>query len=172
MVPVPWRYVSSWSCDGCGLCCKGFSVVLRFEEWFRLVKRFGAEVTRVGLNKFYLARRSDGSCVFLYNYFGRWLCGLQDMKPLACKMWPFKVLKRPKYGNPNESIFNYRGRTFYVYVDPFCPNLRWGRPTAELTYKVIPEIIELSMNVREKQVYSTSRTLSQLVPPPKPRRII
>jgi len=57
-------------------------------------------------------------------------------------------------------------------VDPFCPNLKWGRPTAELTYKVIPEIIELSMNIREKQVYSTSRTLSQLVPPPKPRRII
>lgn len=145
---------------------------MRFEEWLKLVNRYGAGVTRTGLNKFYLAKRSDGSCIFLYNYFGKWLCGLQDMKPLACKLWPFKVLKKPKYGNPSEALFIYRGRPLYVYIDPFCPNLKWGRPTPELTYKVIPEVIELSMNIREKQVYSTSRTLDRFIPPTKPRRII
>lgn len=172
MVPIPWSYVSYWYCNGCGLCCKEFNVVLRFEEWLRLINKYGVEMTRAGLNKFYLARRSDGSCVFLYPYMGKWFCGLQDMKPLACKLWPFKILKTPKYGSPNKALFIYRGRPLYVYIDPFCPNIKWGKPTPELIHKIVPEFIELSLNLREKQIFSTSRLLYKLFPSFKPRRII
>jgi len=65
MMPVPWSHVSYWRCTGCGICCKKFDVVLKFDEWLRLVKTYGIGVTTAGLNKFYLNKRPDGSCVFL-----------------------------------------------------------------------------------------------------------
>lgn len=156
MVFVPWSYVNLWRCNGCGLCCREFEVVLTFNEWLNITKRYGVGVTRAGLNKIYMAKRSDGSCVFLYpSPGGKWLCGLQHIKPLACKLWPFKVLSKPKYGHSSEAIFEYLGQKFYVYIDPFCPGIRWGKPSAELVYKIVPEFIEIAVGLREKQVYST-----------------
>lgn len=172
MVPLPWSYVNSWYCDGCGLCCKEFDVVLRFDEWLNIIRRYGVAVTRAGLNKFYLSKKSDGSCIFLYEYMGRKFCGLQHMKPIACKLWPFKILSRPKYGRANEAIFNYAGRRFYVYVDPFCPGIRWGKPSPELVHKVIPEFIEIALGRRVKQFYSTSRILNQMLPKLRVRRLV
>ncbi|MEM0049498.1 MAG: YkgJ family cysteine cluster protein [Candidatus Bathyarchaeia archaeon] len=156
MVFVPWSYVNLWRCNGCGLCCREFEVVLTFNEWLNITKRYGVGVTRAGLNKIYIAKKSDGSCVFLYpSSSGKWLCGLQHIKPLACKLWPFKVLSKPKYGHSSEAIFEYLGQKFYVYIDPFCPGIRWGKPSAELVYKILPEFIEIAIGLREKQVYST-----------------
>lgn len=157
MLPVPWRYVSSWDCNACGLCCKGFSVVLNFAEWMNVVKAYGVSYTMPGMNKFYLKRRSDGSCVFLYNYYGRGFCGLQHMKPQACKLWPFKILGRPKYGRPREAQYCYKGKRLFIYVDPSCNGLTWGRPTANFVKTTLTEFIELAMGLRKKQVYSTSR---------------
>ena len=94
------------------------------------------------------------------------------MKPIACKLWPFKILSRPKYGRANEAIFNYAGRRFYVYVDPFCPRIRWGKPSPELVYKVIPEFIEIALGRRVKQFYSTSRILNQMLPKLRVRRLV
>lgn len=155
---VPWRYVNSWYCNGCGLCCKEFEVVLTFHEWLKITKTFGAGVTRAGLNKFYMGKRSDGSCIFLYTApDGKKLCGLQNNKPLACKVWPFKILNKPKYGGAKEAFFNYNGQDLFIYIDPFCPGIRWGPPSAELIYKVIPEFIEVASGIRQKQFYSTMR---------------
>ena len=172
MIPVPWRYVNMWYCDGCGLCCREFDVVLRFDEWLRIIRRYGVGVTRAGLNKFYLRRKGDGSCIFLYEAFGRQLCGLQDMKPIACKLWPFKIYTRPKYGRAREAVFNYEGQRLFVYIDPSCPRIVWGEPSQTLIYKIIPEFIEIAIGVRKKQFYSTSRWLYNLSPKLKPRRLI
>ncbi|OYT49720.1 zinc/iron-chelating domain-containing protein [Candidatus Bathyarchaeota archaeon ex4484_231] len=173
MMPVPWSHVSYWRCTGCGICCKKFDVVLKFDEWLRLVKTYGIGVTTAGLNKFYLNKRPDGSCVFLTQSGNISFCGLQNMKPLACKLWPFRILDKPKYGRPNEAAFNYNGRRLYVYIDPLCPEILWGKPTPKMVYKVIPEFIEIALGLREKQFYSTATPLYSLYPKTRRRyRII
>lgn len=157
MKPLPWRYVASWNCIACGMCCRGFHVAVGFNEWVKIVGSYGVGVTEPGLDKFYLSRRSDGTCVFLYKLYDMWLCGLQHMKPKACKLWPFKVLDRPKYGRPNEASYRYKDRNFFVYVDPLCVGIRWGSPTQEFAYRSITELVEIVLGIREKQYYSTSR---------------
>jgi len=160
MLPVPWRYVNSFNCYACGLCCKGFSVVLNFAEWMSVVKTYGVDFTSPGINKFYLKHRSDGSCSFLYNYYGKGFCSLQHMKPLACKLWPLKILHRPKYGRAREAEYNYAGNKLFIYVDPSCTGLTWGNPTTNFLKTTLTEFIELALGLRKKQVYSTSRMLS------------
>lgn len=159
MLPVPWRHVNSWNCYACGLCCKGFNVVLSFAEWMNVVKTCGVGFTSSSINKFYLKHRSDGSCVFLYNYYGKGFCSLQYMKPTACKLWPFRISQRPRYGRAREAEYIYAGKKLYIYVDPSCLGLRWGNPTANFTRTTLTEITELALGLRKKQVYSTSRLL-------------
>jgi Fe-S-cluster containining protein len=164
MTPVPWRYVNNWGCNGCGICCKKFNVVLKFKEWLKLVQTYGIGVTGTGLNSFYIGKRSDGSCVFLTTSRGICFCGLQVTKPLACKLWPFKILDRPKYGYVKESIFDYKGRRFYVYIDPSCPEITWGKPSTTIAYRVIPEFIDIALGLKGKQYYSTALPLYDLYP--------
>ncbi len=164
MMLVPWSYVNSWRCNGCGICCKRYQVVLKFSEWLRLVQTYGPGVTSTSLNKFYLEKKPDGSCIFLWESGETHLCGLQNMKPIACKIWPFRILDRPKFGKPNEALFTYRGRKLFVYVDPSCPEIRWGNPSFEMAYRVIPEFVELALGLREKQYYSTSMDLYRFYP--------
>ncbi len=171
MLPVPWKYVNSWNCHACGLCCKGFNVALNFAEWINVVKTYGIGFTSPGINKFFLKHRNDGSCVFLYNYSGKGFCSLQHRKPQACKLWPFKILPRPKYGRAKAAEYNYRGRKLFIYADPSCVGLVWGNPTVNFARTTLPEFLELAMGFREKQVYSTSQILSYLrYPKHKQRR--
>jgi Fe-S-cluster containining protein len=164
MIPIPWSRVSYWQCTGCGICCKEFDVVLKFNEWLRLVRNYGIGVTAAGLNRLYLGKKPDGSCVFLSSAGNMYFCGLQNMKPLACKLWPFKVIDNPKYGMANEAVYNYRGRKVYVYIDPLCPKTQFGKPTAMMVHGVIPEFIEIALGLREKQFYSTAISLYDLYP--------
>jgi len=160
MLPVPWSNIESWDCSACGLCCKGFDVVLDFPEWINIVKAYGVDYTQPDISRFYLRRKTDGTCVFLGHYYGNWLCSLQHMKPIACKLWPFKVLDEPMWGRPNEALFNYNGMRLYVYADPSCVGLRWGDPNPEFTYTVLPEFVDLALGQRRKQHYSTARPFS------------
>jgi len=114
MMSIPWRYLESWNCIACGTCCKGYQVVLGFNEWVNLIRTYGVGVTQPGVNKFYLGKKGDGTCIFLYKPFDTWLCGLQGMKPKACKLWPFKILSRPKFGRPNEAVYKYRDKNFLL----------------------------------------------------------
>jgi len=157
MRPVPWRYVDSWNCIACGACCKGFEVVLSLPEWVNIVRSYGVGVTQPSISKFHLKRRNDGSCIFLCKYFDQWLCGLQYMKPTACKLWPFKILSRPKFGRPNEASYDYKNRRLYVYVDPSCIGIRWGNPVQDFMQKTMTEIIEIALGLRQNQYYSTSK---------------
>ena len=156
MIPIPWRYVGSWDCVTCGICCKGYQVVLGFDEWVNIIRTYGIGATQPGVDKFYLGKKGDGTCAFLAKLYDTWLCGLQDMKPKACKLWPFKVLTRPKFGRPNEASYKYGDRILFVYADPACIGIRWGKPTQGFIYKTIPELVEIALGLREKQHYSTS----------------
>ncbi|MEM0487598.1 MAG: YkgJ family cysteine cluster protein [Candidatus Bathyarchaeia archaeon] len=153
---VPWRYIADWKCKACGICCKAYSVVISFQEWLNIVKNYGVETTVSGINKLYLKKRSDGSCIFLYNVSGMYLCGLQHMKPVACKLWPFKILTTPKYGFANEALYFLGGNKFYIYADSNCNGLVYGQPTWTFATETLKEFVEIATGVRRNQVKSTA----------------
>ena len=152
---VPWQNVADWHCRACGYCCKLYSVVLGFPEWLRLTRTFGSETTVAALDSFYIKRASDGSCAFLCSHSHNYSCALQSMKPAACKLWPFKVLAEPKYGEPNQAAFDYMGNRFYVYADTMCSGLRYGTPTWEFRGKTVREFTELALGLRQVQCKTT-----------------
>jgi len=154
MLFVPWQYIADWKCNNCGLCCKAYSVVLNFQEWLRIVKNYGVETTVSGLNKLYLRRKTDGSCIFLYKLADMHLCGLQHMKPTACKLWPFKILVTPKFGYTKEALYLYGGKALYVYADSTCTGLIYGKPTWEFANQTLKEFIEIAMGKRSDQKWS------------------
>jgi len=153
---VPWQYIADWKCTACGDCCKLYSVVLNFHEWLKIVNTFGAEKTVSGLGKLYIKRGVDGSCPFLCSFSSLYLCGLQQMKPNACKLWPFKVLAEPKYGQSNKAEFNFGGRKLFVYADSMCPGLKYGYPSWEFTRQTLTEFIEIALGIRKEQYKTTS----------------
>lgn len=156
---VPWQNIADWRCKACGYCCKLYSVVVGFSEWLNIVKRFGVETTVAGLDRLYIKRCSDGSCSFLCSTSNNYYCALQQMKPEACKLWPFKVLSEPKYGQPNQAAFNYNGIRLYIYADKMCSGLRYGEPTWDFQYTTIKEFAELALGIRKIQ-YKTTRKVN------------
>jgi Fe-S-cluster containining protein len=153
---VPWQNVANWHCKACGHCCKLYSVVLGFPEWLKISKAFGVETTVAGLNRFFIKRTNNGSCSFLCNNPQNYYCSLQQMKPEACKLWPFKVISEPKYGQPNQAAFDYGKVRLYIYADTMCSGLRYGTPTWEFQYTTIKEFVELALGLRQIQ-YKTTR---------------
>ena len=161
MNTVPWRTVKSWNCIECGMCCRDYHVVLNFNEWITIVQNYGADATVPTVSKFLLGKNNDGTCCFLTNINNTCHCGLQYMKPLACKIWPFKISDKPKFGNPKEAHYKYREKDFFVYVDPACTGLTWGNPTAEFKFRTLPEFIDVALGLRNQQFYSTSKINGQ-----------
>lgn len=157
MLFVPWQYISDWKCNACGLCCRAYSVVLDFQEWLRIVKNYGVEYTVSGLNKLFIKRRSDGSCVFLYDLPNMKLCGLQHMKPMACKLWPFKILSKPKFGYEKESVYRFIDNKLFIYADSTCRGIRYGTPTWEFANQTLKEFIEIALGNRREQNKTTAK---------------
>jgi Fe-S-cluster containining protein len=157
MIPVSWRNVKSWNCIKCGMCCKDYHVVLKFNEWVNIVKTYGVETTIPSISRLLLGKKSDGTCCFLTYMSGHQLCALQHMKPLACKIWPFKIFDSPKFGRSNEALYPYRNKNFYIYVDPACTGLSLGKPDSEFKYKTLPEFIDVAFGLQRQQHYSTSK---------------
>jgi Fe-S-cluster containining protein len=155
MIFVPWRYIADWKCNKCGLCCKAYSVVLNFQEWLRIVRNYGVEATTSGLDKLFIKRKSDGSCAFLHNFSNMHLCGLQQMKPKACKLWPFKIVNKPLYGYADDAVYNYGENRIFVYADSACSGLKYGNPTREFSNLVLKEFTEIALNFRVGQYKTT-----------------
>lgn len=153
--PLPWSAVKSWTCTQCGECCQ-LVVQLTVQEWLNLTRKYGYAIVDQDIGGFFLRKTVDGRCPFLWNHPAGWLCGLQQEKPLACKLWPFKVLAEPKYGQPDEASYNYRNNRFYVYVIPNCPGTSWGRPSEGLIKKTLPEFIDIRLGFRERQRFTTA----------------
>ncbi len=153
---VPWCYIKSWSCYGCGnICCTSSVVPLTTGEWLKIVQNFGFECTEPGVSGVYLKKTIDDRCIFQYNQLGCYLCSIQNMKPQACKLWPFKIYARPKYGLGRESVFPYKGEIYYIYLDSACKGINYGRPNSQFVEQTIPEFIGLSQGSKEKQAFST-----------------
>ncbi|MEM3700822.1 MAG: YkgJ family cysteine cluster protein [Candidatus Bathyarchaeia archaeon] len=163
MLFVPWQYIADWKCKACGLCCKAYSVVLNFQEWLKIVNNYGVDKTVSGLNKLFIKRRSDGSCIFLYNLSNMHICGLQHMKPKACKLWPFKILGKPDFGYAREAAYEFGGKTLFIYADSTCNGLTYGRPTLEFANSTLKEFIEISLGLRSQQ-YKTTADIPSLQP--------
>ena len=155
---VPWQSVADWRCNGCGQCCKLYTVVLNFQEWLRIVRNYGVEQTASSLNELYIKRRGNGSCAFLCNFSNTYFCGLQHMKPQACQLWPFKVLSQPILGCANEAQYRYNGNSLFVYADSICHGLRFGIPTWEFVNCTLKEFVEIAAGFRNQQ-RKTTRTL-------------
>jgi Fe-S-cluster containining protein len=152
---IPWRCIADWKCISCGDCCRFYSVVINFHEWLKIVKIYGVEQTVSGLNKLFIRRDGDGSCTFLNAVQNDYSCGLQQMKPKACKLWPFKVLTEPRFGFANEAVYDYGESKLFVYVDSTCNGVRQGRPTLEFSGLTVREFVEIAMNLRSGQIRST-----------------
>lgn len=153
---IPWRYIADWRCNGCGECCKHYSVVITFHEWLHIVKNYGVENTVSGLDKLYLHRRGDGSCTFLGSFSNMYHCTLQHMKPRACQLWPFRILKEPRFGYPNEAVYPFGAEKLFVYADPMCNGLRIGTPTYDFAGSVLKEFVEIAAGLRSSQLKTTS----------------
>ena len=102
--------VEQWSCQGCGVCCRGSIIPLSDDdlaklaaqhweqhEQFRRVKITEREALFGGGRV--LAKRADGSCVFLTDT-GR--CTIHelhgsDAKPAVCRMFPLQLVPLEKF---------------------------------------------------------------------------
>lgn len=154
---VPWSTVQSWECIACGWCCRRFKVPLRPVEYAKLSEFFGSAVIELkSFGKVYLLRRGN-TCIFLQGTF----CALQplDIKPLACKIFPFNVRPEPAGTKVQHSTFFYKGQRYSVYVNRQCKGLQFGIPTRAFRDLVIPEAIELFLNPQKLHRLLTSSFL-------------
>ncbi|WP_290597392.1 MULTISPECIES: YkgJ family cysteine cluster protein [unclassified Archaeoglobus] len=109
---VPWRRVASWHCDACGVCCRVYRPKLTAYEYLKL-RHTGLVEEKAG--RFYI-RKIDGRCPFQHGN----LCSLQhNLKPIACKTFPFIVRRRGE----ESAAFELNNETYFVYAELFCPNL-------------------------------------------------
>lgn len=153
---IPWSQVKSWTCIGCGNCCK-LTVQLTTQEWLDLTRLYGSALIEQSIDGFYMRKTIDGQCPFLRIFADRWICNLQPMKPLACKIWPFKILDTSRYGYHNEAYFKYKNKDFYIYAYPQCHGISYGKPSEQFAYRTLPEFIEIRLGLRREQLYSTSK---------------
>ena len=153
MAPIPIGRIRSWTCLACGMCCRVFRVALTPYEYAKLSTIFGPWCVDVDEFGNPCLRKVGGRCVFQTE---EGLCGLQPLglKPLACKVWPFRVLKRPKYGHPQEALFVYGGKRYYVYVNSMCSGVNRGDPRK--LPLVVSEVIRILKRPSTPQRYSTS----------------
>jgi Fe-S-cluster containining protein len=161
---IPWRKVENWLCVACGDCCREFRVPLRAYEAAKLANLFGYGCLELGLGEYRLRKRPDGRCVFQVYTGGKWICGVQCIKPLACKLWPFFISDKPR-DSKDEAEYEFKGYRFYVYVNSFCRGVVYGKPSNIFAKRVIPEVIELSLGLRREQCLSTSPLVSSSLDP-------
>ncbi len=134
-MPLPLKtlpIVERWDCHGCGICCRGASVLLndtdlkrlREQHWERHPDFRGKKIlVRTGFfdRHYWLAHRKDGTCVFqdsdklcrIHREFG------YDAKPHVCRMAPLQMVPLEKF--------------VYVTVRRYCPSAAAdsGRPIKE-----------------------------------------
>jgi hypothetical protein len=80
------------------------------------------------------------------------------MKPIICKLWPFKVFPATQRRRHNYARFHYKTGDFFVYLNPYykiCPGINKGAPK-DLPL-IVKEIIEIYHNLSRDQQYSTAK---------------
>jgi Fe-S-cluster containining protein len=153
--PAPWRRIGSWSCTMCGECCFHFDVNLRWDEVVKFANSYGREFL-LPTPKGFIISRAGERCPFLLDCGSVRVCRLQHgMKPVACKLWPFQVYRRPKYGRERDARFIFEGDEFFVYVDLRCRGVRPGEPSPNLI-ETVSEAVKLALDPNGVQIRTTS----------------
>jgi len=158
---IPWTEVHNWSCVACGRCCHGYRVPLKLDEYAKVAQIYGTGVLEFGLGKVYLKNNRGNRCVFQRPTApDRWICSLQGIKPMACKLFPFRIHSKPVYKRGDTSGFQYGRRNFYVYMDPDCRGVEIGKPSPRFRDGILPEIVQIGIGERVKQKFTTSKYIS------------
>ena len=145
---VPWRYVSSWYCTACGKCCREYKVRISFYEYLKL-KHTGFVEEKVGR---YYIKKINNRCPFQIGN----LCSLQgESKPLACKLYPFVVLKK----GDEKALYEYKNEEFYVYVELGCPNLKLSSKELENIEYLVKEAVELFLGKKNTNLITCPQVL-------------
>ena len=99
--PLILPVIQNWSCHNCGGCCREHLIEITAVEKRRIEKQKwkaadGIDMSKpviqsLGAERYRLAHRSDGACVFLND---EGLCRIHDRfgeaaKPLACRVYPY-----------------------------------------------------------------------------------
>ena len=154
---IPWSWVKSWRCVGCGQCCNRFAIPLRTYEYASMTKHFGHGMTETDNLGNPCVRKVRGRCVFQDD---EGLCNAQrlGLKPLACKLWPFMVFKEPRRRFEAEASFRHQGRESFVYVDTAfpCNGLNKGNP--EELPLILAEAVEVARDQGRAQHHTTAST--------------
>jgi len=156
---IPWREVSSWSCNACGKCCVGYRVPLKMAEMVYISSHYGQGVLEYGLSKAYLRNMSNGRCVFQRPLNGKWICTLQANKPTACRLFPFRIHNKPIYKYGDNAMIRVGNKTYYLYLDPECEGIILGQPTERFKNEVVPEIMQIGLGMPVKQRFTTSKSI-------------
>ena len=112
---------ASFSCTGCGNCCKSHGeyshVYLREEEAKAIAEHLDMELGDFAAahlqiqDGWLLLRQGDTQCPFLGEDAR---CGIYEVRPVQCRTWPFWTI-------------NLEQRTWREEVTPVCPGSRDGR---------------------------------------------
>jgi len=164
--PVPWGRIRDWNCIACSECCRHFSVPITREEWRTIVELYGLGFTTVIKRQPHLRSTISGRCIFQRWIQGRWLCTIQTVKPLVCKLWPFRVCNHPEHGDPESASFIHRRRQIFVYCDQRCSGVSAGSPSIHLVSSVIPEFAAIALGENVAQTFSTARPRASTRIPP------
>jgi len=122
---------------------------------------YGYNIAIQNVDGLFINKTVDGWCPFLYRTMGGYSCSLQQTKPLACRLWPFRVSDHPRYGFPEEARFHHRGSVFYVYAIPYCRGIMYGTPTEHFVKNVLPEFVDMRLGFRRTQIFSTRKHASK-----------
>ncbi len=124
------------------MCCRVFKVPILPHEALWLIRRYGNGVAYFSpeKRKYYLAKKPNGSCVFLDESVYPVRCTIHFEKPFTCRLWPFHITRKPISNLEKEyAEFQYRDETYYVYLNSSCQGIGYGYPLPA----VIPRYIEL-----------------------------
>ncbi len=157
---VSWKKVKSWHCIACGECCKKFNVPLKPSEYVKISRLFNGKVFNFNVKpgRVYIRRKNNKKCIFQYKKFARWLCRIQNIKPIACKIFPFLISKSKN----KEALYKYKGVSYNVYLDTTCISIELGEPSINFIYKTIPKALELSLDPYSPLNLLTSNLLREL----------
>ena len=147
---VPWKQARNWECQKCSVCCYHYTVPLTDEEVERF-KNKDPNLVQQTEDTWYINRKEGEACVFLAKSDGQEYCGIQDNKPISCKMYPFYVSQVDEK-TPEDAIFELDGEKFNVLISTFCKGNNRGHKVED----VIPEAIHFWLRKDIDQSYTTS----------------
>lgn len=105
-------------------------------EALKMYKSFGPIIVQVN-GKIALAKKPDGSCIFLSYESGVAKCEIYFERPGVCRIYPFYI-KVGSSGSNDALYADELGFKYEVYVDTRCP----GSYRGLLIEPILPKVIE------------------------------